>query len=231
MILSTEQVFEYVRGKVITNTSFALLRYGDGEGLFAFTPSGLQRRYALASLKHWGEVPRGAKRLDITKNLRQSYRKCNVAGLPHGFDGYLWKIALNGFLKLMPHPVTCRADVHLAMTEHHFVEELVPDRDVFYIACRNVDRELKAMGARSVDRILISPQYKFEEKKDLKGKICLLAAGVAGKQFGIQMRNQGGMVIDVGSMFDYWKGIKSRGWMNWEQFKNKYDYAKTMDAR
>jgi hypothetical protein len=240
MILSTEQVYDYVRGKVVANTPFALLRFGDGEGLFAFTPTGAHRIYAAASKKHWGEIPKGIRRLEIMKNIRNSYRKCDVAGLPYGFKGRMWLLALENFTKMMDHPVTCRADVHLAMAEDRFIEGLVPDRDVFYIACRNLDSELKAMGARSVDRILISPQYKFEEKKplvpfykqvgdierelkkkNLKRRICLLAVGVAGKQFGIQMRTQGGMVIDVGSMFDYWKGKKTRGWMNWDQFTNR----------
>jgi|GEM_PF-5411295 len=232
MPLTKEETFDYLREKVKSKQPFSLLRYGDGEGLFAFTPNGLHRKYNNACKKHWGEVPRGIYRLQISKNIRQSYRQCDVAGLPFDFNGYMWRMALNSFLRLERKKQLCMANIHIALAEEKVIDELIQDNPVFYIGCRNIDEALLERNAKSVDRIIISAQHRFEKKKpllpfykqvkqieeevkqlDLRGVLCLLGAGVAGKQLGIIMKERGGMVIDVGSVFDLWAGVKSRGWI------------------
>lgn len=248
MLLTNEETFDYLREKVAQKKPFCLLRYGDGEGLFAFLPHGLHRKYNNACKKHWGEVPRGMFRLQITKNIRQSYRKCDVAGLPYGFNGYMWRMALNKFLQLERKKLACKANIHIALVEDGVLDELIAGNNIFYIGCRNVDRVLLGKGATAVDKILISEQHRFAKKKpklpfykqaeaiekqvakmDLRGKLCFLAAGVAGKQLGILMKERGGMVVDVGSVFDLWAGIHTRGWIP-ETDKTENNELKTVDA-
>jgi hypothetical protein len=237
MILSDEEVFAMLREKLDENIPFSLLRYGDGEGIFAFMYPGLGKVYAHASLKHWGEVPRGMFRMEISKHLKNSYRKCDVAGLPYGFKGFYWQTSLNHFLKQMPKPITCNSNIHISLHESGVLNELIHGRKVFYVSCRNVDNTLLQYGAKEVAHLLIPAQYKFTDlkpripfykkanaveseirNKNLKGTLCLLAAGVAGKQLGIAMQEQGGIVVDIGSVIDLWAGVKSRGWIKTEEF-------------
>lgn len=232
MPLTNQETFDYLRKKVKNKQPFTLLRFGDGEGLFAFTPHGLHLKYQNACLKHWGEVPRGMYRLQITKNIRQSYRLCDLAGLPFDFAGYMWRLALNRFLQLERKKMACKANIHIALTDDGILDELITGNSLFYIGCRNVDDVLLEKGATSVHKILISEQHRFAKKKprlpfykqvklieeevkklDLRGVLCLLGAGVAGKQLGTLMKQQGGMVIDVGSVFDLWAGLHTRGWI------------------
>lgn len=232
MILSDEQIFILIKQKLETNEPFSLLRYGDGEGLFAFLSQEFGGKYSHAAMKHWGEVPRNIFRMEIARNLKISYRKCDVAGLPYGFEGFLWKYALNSYIKLLAKTLTCNANIHISMYKNGWLADLIYGRPVFYVSCRNVDDMLMELGAKCVDKIIISAQYKFEatkpvvpfyretklveakiKNKKLKGTLCFLAAGVAGKQLGIAMQKQGGIVVDIGSVFDLLAGVKSRGWM------------------
>lgn len=232
MPLTNEETFGYLREKVEKKQPFSLLRYGDGEGLFAFTPHGLHRKYMNACKKHWGEVPRGMFRMQITRNIRQSYRQCDLAGLPFDFAGYMWRLSLNRFLQLERKKLACKANIHIALVEDGILDELIAGNHVFYVGCRNVDDVLLEKGAVNVHKILISEQHRFAIKKpllpfykqvkqiedevkqlNLRGVLCLLGAGVAGKQLGIMMKQQGGMVIDVGSVFDLWAGMHTRGWI------------------
>lgn len=233
MQLTNEETFDYLRKKVAAKIPFCLLRYGDGEGLFAFAGmKGLHYKYLHACEKHWGEMPRGIYRLQIMKNIRQSFRKCDLPGLPYDYNGFMWRMALNNFLKLHDKPVSCMHNIHIALEKEKVLDELMQNNPVFYIGCRDVDQAILDRGAKSVDSIRISAQYKFEtekpklpfykqvkhieaevKKKDLHGVLCLLAVGVAGKQLGIMMKERGGMVIDVGSVFDMWVGKRTRGWI------------------
>ncbi len=43
------------------------------------------------------------------------------------------------------------------------------------------------------------------------GTLVLFGAGFLGKVYGAHAKRQGGVVVDIGSVFDIWAGIKSRG--------------------
>jgi len=131
-------------------------------------------------------------------------------------------------------------EIHIDIVLSGFLERYIKGKKVFYISCRNVDKYLEEKGAAEINKILISPQHKFESVKpetkfykevesvekeinrmDLTGWVCLLGAGVAGNHLGILMRSQGGMVIDIGSVFDLWAGKDSRGWIKkYKPFNN-----------
>ena len=235
MPLTDQQVINWLELKIQEKKPFSLLRYGDGEGIFGFTDNGVSRRYAQASIKHWGEIPKERERLYISRNIKNSYRYCDMAGLPFGFDGFFWRYALNNFLAMPVKHELCSINIHLGLHHSGSLFKWVDGADVFYIGCRDVDGLLYEMGAYSVDSIHISPQYRFEGKKptmpfykqvkeveqeilkkNLNGKLCFLAAGVAGKHLGNLMRDRGGMVIDVGSVMDLWVNKVTRSWIKEE---------------
>ena len=227
-------VFELLKKRIDANIPTALLRYGDGEGAFCIHRSNFRNTYYFnACHKHWGEVPRLNERYRIAANIKNSFLKADIVGISPPERNGNWLKSREYFLKLIDKQVITTIDIHIYLNDGGFLNELIRGKDVFYLSCRNVDETiLKKYGARSVKRLLVSPQYKFECKKpqipfykdvisiedklktlNLKGKICLLGAGVAGKQLGIVMKQRGGFVIDIGSVFDLWEGKITRSWI------------------
>lgn len=231
-MLCDEAVFDLIGNMVMKEQPFSLLRFGDGEGLFGFYSDSLDTRYCNASIKHWGEVPGRISRHQIAMNIRQAYRKCDIAALPFDFDGIFWKRALIHFTNMDCSKPMCSLNIHISLNQTGFLRIVTEGRPVFYISCRDVDDVFRSYGALSVTRMDISEQYRFASDKpllpfyrqvesivealdkiDFRGVLCFLGAGVAGKHLGNLMRDRGGMVIDIGSVFDLWTGIKSRGWI------------------
>lgn len=233
MMETSEVVIGIVRGWVNNNRPFALLRFGDGEGLFAKL-YGSNSKMTQASVKHWGHVPGRIFRIRIEHSIKRAYDQCDIAGLPFGFNSNGWRGSLEQFLMRPVHgqQIKCSANIHIDMDGSGFIAEMVKGREVVYVGCRDIRGKMAEMGALNTEIISTSEQYRFAKVKpllpfylqvedielrlrgmDLKGKICLLAAGVAGKYIGIVMRDRGGMVIDIGSVADKWAGVKSRGWI------------------
>jgi hypothetical protein len=234
MTLTEEQVYDLLREKLKSRIPFSLLRYGDGDGVFGFIDELLdsRRRYKGISEKNWGEVPDNTMRQQIITNIQNSYIECDVAGLPYGYDGDTWEFALRQFLRLYPKPKTCIHNIHILIYKSGVFDELIKGRHIFYVSCRNVDDVLIYKGALSVSGIQIPAQYRFEKIKpdvpffrkveaieqqikkiDFTGMFCLLGTGAAGKHLGNMMRDNGGVVLDTGSVFDLLAGLRTRGWM------------------
>lgn len=236
-IISKEQLYDFLLKNKKDKTPFSLIRFGDGEGLFSFPEWNVRSRFIGACLKHWGEIPLPEERDRIARNIRRSYLECDFAGIPTAFrflenSEKLWAKTVHSLIHLYEHPQVVDMNIHIFMLEDNFYNKLIKHEDVFYLSCRNVDSVLFEKGAKSIEKILISPQYRFEEIKpkekfyqqvpaiekklreiDLTGKLCLFGAGVAGKQLGLIMKEQGGRVVDIGSVFDYWLGFGNRSWI------------------
>lgn len=233
-MLHQRRVFRILQEKIKNKIPFALLRYGDGEGIFCrYFKQFDNTLYRKASIKHWNEVPNLANRKIIAENIKASYLNCDMAGIPPLQWKGNWLTARNYFLCLNKKKQLTTIDIHIYLTHEGYLHELIKNKPVFYVSCRNVDNVLKQkFDVSDVKSLIISPQAKFEQEKitlpfylqlpsiekkiktmDLTGKICFLGAGVAGKNLGILMKKQGGIVIDIGSVFDYWTGIITRSWI------------------
>jgi hypothetical protein len=49
---------------------------------------------------------------------------------------------------------------------------------------------------------------------DLHGRLVIIAAGFAGKRIGEEARRRGGVALDLGSIADYWMGVRTRGYLD-----------------
>lgn len=231
---NTYTIFELLKQRIDANIPTALLRYGDGEGAFCIHRSNYRNTYYFkACHKHWGEIPKLNERYRIAANIKNSFLKSDIVGISPTGRNNNWQNSRDYFLKLIDKQIVTTIDIHVYLNDGGYLHELLKGKDIFYLSCRNVDNTLlKNYGARSVKRLLISPQYLFEcdkpkipfykevqaieskiIKMDLRGKICLFGAGVAGKQLGILMKQRGGIVIDLGSVFDLWEGKITRSWI------------------
>jgi hypothetical protein len=242
-----KSVYYIIEKWVKENRPFALIRFGDGEGIFSNIIGSVSQYYNV-SMKHWGEMPSRKYKLAIESSIKDAYDQCDIAGLPFGFSSSKWSATLEGFLnrKSSKTKIKCGAEIHIEMDKTNFLLEIVSGRSVVFVGCRDITAKMEEFGAADTEIINISEQYRFatikpkvpfykqvasieERMKERRfdGKICLLAAGVAGKRIGIIMRDNGGMVIDIGSIVDYWHGIKSRGWIK-KSMEKKNSYTSTV---
>lgn len=124
-------------------------------------------------------------------------------------------------------------DVFYDMLNKNYFNELLQDRDTLcYISCRNLDEVFKTkFNIKNVYSYLISPEptytsgyvgkkhfpEQFLEMKDwmqsipVKGSLCLVGAGIPGKIYNNWFRDEGGISLDIGSVFDGFAGFKTRG--------------------
>ncbi len=106
--------------------------------------------------------------------------------------------------------------------------------ELYIISCRNINDGLfRRFKINKIESIIIPPQFIYEEKVytgiphypdrfleikdkiqsmgDLKGKLLLYGAGFVGKIYGLFWKNNGGVAIDIGSVFDRFAGKLTRG--------------------
>lgn len=236
-ILDTQQVLDILlEGKPVS-----LIRYGDGEAImlngfkdtralnFVF-----RRQFGyIPSIDHAEQIRENLitayKECDIIGiPVREAY---------HTPDTY-WVKAKNILLfntdtELFTQKQTCSIDIHSHFLDNDYYSTLLKEKDtVCYISCRNLDKEIKNhFGIKDVYSFQIAPEAKFtsgytgahhypdqfEEIKKwmtrvpIEGNICLVGAGVVGKVYCNWFRNMGGIAMDIGSVFDSWAGLATRG--------------------
>jgi hypothetical protein len=125
-------------------------------------------------------------------------------------------------------------DVHSHFLDKNYFKELMQGVEVVnYISCRNLDEEIKkAFGVKRVNSFIVAPEAKFDNTYDglkhypdqfnkierwmdkavpVDGNLCLIGAGFIGKIYCNWFRDRGGVAFDIGSVFDSWAGLATRG--------------------
>lgn len=126
-------------------------------------------------------------------------------------------------------------DCHSHFLDKDYYTQLLTDLDTLnYISCRDLDEQFKKkFNIKRVNRFAIPPEAKFSANVDLKnrhypdqfntiqrwmdraisceGSLCLTGAGFVGKIYNNWFRDRGGVAMDVGSVFDSWAGLVTRG--------------------
>lgn len=233
-MIKTQRAYKILQENIQNARPFSLLRYGDGEYLFARHSESPNLSYIRAANKHWMHVPPIDSRRYIHRSIIDSFQHSNMVGLHDTATGGLWSASVDYFKLERQAQKLVSAEIHIRLEKEGYLHKLLKNQKVFYISCRNVDDYLlKECRAARVDKIQIYPQAKFEtefntdksfylhepairekiRQMDLKGWICLLGAGVAGKYLGIVMKEQGAVVIDAGSLFDLWANKITRTWI------------------
>lgn len=178
---------------------------------------------------------------EIIEHLRKAYNLAHIIGIPtprheRKEEGY-WKKAIpilfNVFEDKNDLPDFCSIDLHYDFMNNEILDKLLMNREtLYYISSHNLDDKLKAKyNIKNVYSFQIAPEMKFSpdykgdvhypdqfnkirewiDKIDCKGELCLVGAGVVGKIYNIWFKERGGVSVDIGSVFDNWAGVLTRG--------------------
>lgn len=220
--MELQGVYSYVIKALDTNTPFSLIRIGDGECMVLSNNTYPFKR-------QFGFIPDHIPR--IQNKIKNAYQNADIVGVPterHKLISKYWRTAEYYVPDNTP---KTSIDIHSELNESGLIFDIVKNRDVVCITGRDIKTPLEYVGGCNVTQIKITPELLFEEDKkqephypnqynkvveyifnnDFHGKVCLVGAGFLGKIYCDLLKNSGGVVIDMGSIFDLWAGKITRG--------------------
>lgn len=224
---------------ILRRKPISIVRYGDGEGILlnGFNNEPLLKEFMLRQL---GYVPDRQEIEAIRDNLIKALADCNIVGVPDhknldSLDAH-WRNAEDYFNKYVPGGVfklRCSINVHYEfLTRDYFNKILLGERIVNYISCRPLDEQLKRKyNIHHINSFRIAPEMKYTrgyegerhypdqfnkvqewmDSIEVENTYCLVGAGVVGKSYCNWFRDRGGIAFDIGSIFDSWAGLATRG--------------------
>jgi len=234
-MLTINDFVNLINTKVDDKSPFAFVRYGDGESLIL---NGNVGEIDFVLHRQLGRVLEKDQILEIKNNLLISYLRADCLGLPthiHLKREDHWKDSIDILNKTVntENKQQTSIDACYEMLYNNRFKDILQNRDtVNYISCRNLDKELKeTFNIKNINSFLIAPEMKFTSGYEgdnhypeqfikikewiktipCKGNICLVGAGVVGKIYNIWFKDQGGVSLDIGGVFDLWGGRKTRG--------------------
>lgn len=235
--LSTDDVYFKIKSHLIKKLPLAITRYGDGEAmLLDKEPEGEEYREYVFK-RQLGDNISDEHKSQIRSHLRSAYRNSDIIGIPtskHKSKGDYWNKAQDILERHTPlNKDYCSIDIHQEFLSQDFFKGLLTNRKkVYYISAYNIDNQLKEQyNIEDVQSFQIAPEIKFNPQYegephypnhfneigrwintlDCEGALCLVGAGVTGKIYNTWFKNQGGVSMDIGSVFDAWVGKNTRG--------------------
>ena len=240
VILDTEDILKTVKNSLENKKPLSIVRCGDGEAIvlngFKDLPS-LKAVYK----RQFGFIPPIDHSEEIRENLISAYKNCDIIGIPlkeSKNEDYWSKVKdilkENTHENILEEKFTASIDLHSHLLDKDHYTKLLEGLDTLnYISCRNLDAEFKNLfNIRTVNRFTIAPEVKFtsgyngekhypyqfnqirkwmDRAINCEGSLCLTGAGVVGKIYNNWFRDRGGVAIDIGSIFDSWAGLSTRG--------------------
>lgn len=232
-----------VKESVITERPLSLIRLGDGEGPLMGWPEFKHRGAIWRSMRYWfggvhytdGEI--GA----IANHLRGAIRNADVIGVPsEDQQRRKHEYRAVGFyarkFDLFPeHALLTGANLHVEAYKEGWYGKLISGlSSITVITCRDVAGVIKdATGISEVNWLKVPVEAqtidfrmtnhwpdRFEEIRlelaipQPPGHLFLVGAGVLGKVYCSWVKAEGGVALDIGSIFDVWAGVKSRSYQD-----------------
>lgn len=237
--LDVDNFFKLVKNHLKTKTSLSVIRYGDGETMMlddikedtdfilkkvlGYVPSDDDQRWMkLYLVKAYREcdtmgIPTD-RHLEREDHWGKSIKVFN-------------RVVGEGVLSDKVNRIS--QDVFYDMLKKDYFKELLTDLETLcYVSCRNLDEVFKTkFNIKNIYSYIISPEptytsgyvgkrhypEQFHEISQwmttipVKGSLCLVGAGIPGKIYNNWFRDEGGVSLDIGSVFDGWSGKKTRG--------------------
>lgn len=236
--LQTTDIVKLIKNALERKISISIIRYGDGESMMF---NGVKEDAHFILKKVLGYIPEDHEITMLKSHLIDAYRHCDIIGIPterHLRREDRWGQSLDVFNLTMGEKVLeskhkTSVDIfHNMLTEGVYSELLTGLDTLNYISCRNLDDVFKEkFGIKNVNSFIISPEptytsgyvgdkhypeqfnqiAKWIRSLQCEGQLCLVGAGIPGKIYNNWFRDQGGVSLDIGSVFDSFSGHKTRG--------------------
>lgn len=208
---------------LIENKPFAVARYGDGEYAVCYDCHLTDNCY----MKHLGYVPKEKERNRIRAGVLDSINGLDAIGITTLKEN-LWGASRVYFEDLSNMPVVS-LDFHSYFLKHGILDTILKrTKKLLYISGHEINfarfsniesilhLEIPLQVCKYKEERKYYPEYfnntmEAIKKLDLTGCLCLVGAGFVGKPFMMALKNQGGVVVDLGSNMDRLAGYVIRG--------------------
>lgn len=238
--ITSDAMLPEIQQRVKDKVPSCITRYGDGEAIVLNGFEDLHNlKYVFK--RQLGEIPLVEHIEEIRNNLLYAYGESDIIGVPigkriHDPESYWYRAMEILVSKLGPGILDQKqlttTDFHSHFLDKGYYDQLLTGVDTLcYVSCRNLDDAFKSRyGIKNVYSYIIAPEIKFSPyegekhypdqfnkvrrwvtKVPVEGTICLVGAGVIGKIYCAWFKEYGGIGIDVGSCFDQWAGLVTRG--------------------
>lgn len=235
--MNSEELYKHLLIQLHNKKPVSIIRCGDGEGIIL---SGHQSDSNYVLQRQLGSVPSKTDSDGIRSRLIEAYQGADIIGIPvkNRFlkipESYWARV--RGLLEenvSLEGKILTDIDFHAHFLERGYFDKLFKTaQKVFYVSCRNIQDSLfiKYDNLQSVQGYHIAPEMKFTgmysgtphlkdienvkrwiASQNVRGHLCLFGAGVVGKIYGNWFRDSGGIALDIGSVFDSFAGLRTRG--------------------
>ena len=237
-LLNVNQIESLLIKNIKSRNPFSMIRLGDGEWTIIKWPKYVTTKLCKARIGRWFNTDHlTMKHLKSIRNMIQ--RACcnsDLLGVPSTRELLYPKWINFNKLRLKDYNINCSNLFHFYKVKDINFKTVLQDIDeLVCITCRDILEELqKYFGIEKITLIKIPAEvWRFNKKviikeskvkhypnyfikimqfikEQSKGKIFLVGAGGLGKAYCNEIKINGGIALDVGSLFDGWAGLYTR---------------------
>lgn len=237
-MIETDEFIKIVKAHLETKTPLSYVRYSDGE-IMLLNRREYYQTYIKIIYRLWGYVPDEDELVAIDGFLRHALRNADYIGYPterHRARADYFRDADKVFKKrvgpLEDYSLASVDIPYIMLNDERYSEILYKCHTLNYVSCWDLDQQFQdRFSIAHVNHFLVSGEPKFSsatsrgrhfpdqfyqvrkwiKARNCKGNVCLVGAGVFSKIYNTWFAEQGGVSLDIGSVFDSWHGVKTRG--------------------
>lgn len=235
--MTSTELYQHITLSLEAKSPLSVLRCGDGES-FVLNGKNDPGHLKYVIERQLGYLPSVKVMMEIRDRLIEAYTNCDIIGIP--VNNRFLSDPDSSWSKVQPilekyvdtsEKIYSDIDFHSHFLDKGYFKELFRSVDkLFYVSCRDVGARLQNKYRLTVSGFHIAPEMKFDtgykgkshldqidevrkwvSEQNVEGSLCLFGAGVTGKIYGNWFRDAGGIAVDIGSVFDSWGGLKTRG--------------------
>lgn len=237
----SSQITQLILSKIKEKKSLSVIRIGDGEiAVLNGGEKGRKHFYYVhlgreLSPTHMEEINKNIKNAIINCDvLGVPPKHSETSGNPY------WKISKSTILnilnesKIVKEKKICSMGIHYELMNPNGIDVILKSvEELYLVTSREVEKQLKQKfpNIKKITTYKIPGEYVYEDnrkyedfyptiykkieseflKNNYSGKLLLIGGGFVGKNLSVIFANQGGVSIDLGSVFDNFVGKITRG--------------------
>lgn len=243
--LGATEIYKQILFSIENKKPYSAIRFNDGEAIMLGYPQYINdKTIKQVWCNHFGTNEFTIDKIEkLKKILIDSCYKSDVIGLPlkQNENNYFYGLPKKHLISdynLLQNAKAANASFHRELHELNLYKDIFNKVDkVYCVTGRDCKKTIEKHFNVECNVVKITPQIAFSNQKhnnhpeiyddiveqikvNSKNNLWLIGAGFYAKGYCKTIKENGGIAIDIGSMFDAWLGIKSRGFIN-EKYKIK----------